>query len=212
MSSAHCAGARSRVQIPSTAKMLGKGGSLPGAPVLGRQKQGIPRANWLAAPPEPQALASVRDPASNKMKINEEKHPRPSCCCYLSWFVFPDRQTKAEEACPWCSTGSATDVWQTEKEGQRTAPEHVSITYFSLKVYFVLIYVNICVCVHVCTPVWDLAEVRWGCQTLWSWSYRSVWATWCQGWEQNWGPLEEQEGLTTVPSLRPGSFHLHLWV
>lgn len=73
---------------------------------------------------------------------------------------FPDRQTKAEEACPWGSTENATGVWQTEKGGQRTALEHVSVTYFSRKVYFVLIYVNICVCGHVCTPVWDLAEVR----------------------------------------------------
>lgn len=41
-------------------------------------------------------------------------------------------------------------------------------------------------------------------QIPWRWSYRQSWATWCEYWEPNLCPLEEQQVvLTTEPSLRP---------
>lgn len=160
--------------------MLGKGGSLPGTPVLGRQSQGIPHANWLATPPESQALTSVRDPASNKMKINEEKHSRPFCCCYSFRFVFPQTdKLKLRKPVTGVLQEMLQRVWQIEKEGQRTALKHISVTpTFHLRFIvflFMWTYVSVYMYAHLCR-IWRRPDE--GVKTLWSWSYRSLWTTW----------------------------------
>lgn len=67
--------------------------------------------------------------------------------------------------------------------------------------------VSLCVgfCMGLCTWKQLITEAR-GIGSLWSFSYRELWAHWCWCWEPNIGPLKEQCTLINswAISLAPG--------
>lgn len=46
------------------------------------------------------------------------------------------------------------------------------------------------------------AEIRRGLQIPWIWNYRPLWAFQCGSWELSLGPVQEQQALWAIPSLR----------
>lgn len=77
------------------------------------------------------------------------------------------------------------------KDAGQFSPKHVSVTDFFLT------YVNICVCVHVCTCVWDPAEARWGCHNTLELGLQVVVSYLTPALGIKLGSLKEQEWLTT---------------
>ena len=55
-----------------------------------------------------------------------------------------------------------------------------------------------------CVCVWVPSDSRTGHWISWSCSYRQLWTTWSESWQQSPGPLKEQQVLlSTGPSLQP---------
>lgn len=89
-----------------------------------------------------------------------------------------------------------------------------------------LYLLSVCVWVHTrCTHVYVYrylhgdamvpVEARRGSETLWNWSHRWLWVTWCECRDTNSGPMEREQTLLAAelsPQPHEINVHLQTWI